>query len=398
VQQVVEGLATGLSALDGGDEFLFYGFDDASEWLGPRLAGGCRLIEVPRSTGRSRRRRAYEGLARSSAGIVDVLGRLAPMLGELATPIPRSDGALEALGVDLVHFILPQAFLTSVPSIYQVHDLLHDHHPELFSPLHRQYRERSYSTFAGRASIVSTMTEWGRRDVCRWLDLPPSDVAVIPWAPAVGVGTGDRHQVAAWLDALPQRFLLYPAQTWPHKNHLRLLEALSELVQNGLDVQLVCSGHQTSHFDAITRRVHELQLSQRVAFVGYRSSAELGDLYRRATALIFPSRLEGWGLPVVEAFAAGLPVACSDSSVLPEVAGGAALLFDPDDTGDIARAMERIWTDDNLRSTLVARGRDRAGALSWEQTARTFRALYRKVAGVALSDQDRTDLRPPTLV
>jgi glycosyltransferase involved in cell wall biosynthesis len=223
-------------------------------------------------------------------------------------------------------------------------------------------------------------------------------VAVVPWAPAVGLGGQGRQPEAAWVETLPQRFLLYPAQTWPHKNHLRLVEALAEVVERGVDVHLVCSGHQTAHFDAIQRRAEELNLSHRVTFLGYVSAAELGLLYRRATALIFPSRLEGWGLPIVEALSVGLPVAASNSSAIPEVSGGAALLFDPDQTPEIAGAIERIWTDGDLRTSLSERGRERADSLSWERTARTFRALYRKAAGAGLDDEDRAALFAPTLV
>jgi glycosyltransferase involved in cell wall biosynthesis len=107
---------------------------------------------------------------------------------------------------------------------------------------------------------------------------------------------------------------------------------------------------------------------------------EVQCLYRLATCLVFPSRFEGWGLPVTEAFLCGLPVASSDASCLPETTGGAALLFDPDDAEAVAGAMERLMTDETLRGELIDRGRAVAGKLSWTSTAARFRQLYHSLA------------------
>ena len=108
-----------------------------------------------------------------------------------------------------------------------------------------------------------------------------------------------------------------------------------------------------------------------------------------ATGLIFPSRFQGWGLPVTQAFSLGVPVACSSVTALPETAAGAALLFDPDDTEAIAEGAWRLWTDAELRASLIKRGRRRAAELSFERAAMTFRAHYRRIAGRRLGDQDR---------
>jgi glycosyltransferase involved in cell wall biosynthesis len=107
---------------------------------------------------------------------------------------------------------------------------------------------------------------------------------------------------------------------------------------------------------------------------------------------------EGWGLPVVEAFSLGIPVACSNAAALPEVASGAALLFDPENKDAIAGAVLRLWEDEALREDLRRRGRARAAQLSWDKTARTFRSIYRLVAGRALSEEDRVLLGPPTFL
>src|SRR5439155_3517680 len=159
---------------------------------------------------------------------------------------------------------------------------------------------------------------------------------------------------------LPDRYIVYPAQTWPHKNHLRLIEALADLRQRGTTIPLVSTGRATEHMGAIRRRVDELGLGSQVRFLGYLAPAEFDAVLARATALVFPSLFEGWGLPVVEAFALGIPVACSNAAALPEVARSAALLFDPHNTEAIARSVLRVWQDEALRDELRRRGKARA--------------------------------------
>jgi Glycosyltransferase len=132
----------------------------------------------------------------------------------------------------------------------------------------------------------------------------------------------------------------------------------------------------------------ELGLEEQIRFLGYVNPTEIQVLYRRATALVFPSLYEGWGLPIVEAFAAGLAVACSNTTSLPELVGDAALVFDPHDRADIATAIEQLWTDEALRASLVERGRSRVAQFDWDRTARTMRAYYRRVAGQRLDPVD----------
>ena len=399
VQQVVEGLASGLSRLEGDEEYVFLVSADAGEWLRSNVGGGCRLVEVPSSMGKSGRRRAFDKVSSISPRLGSIASQLGPALGRASIPIPKSDGFVESLGVDLVHFVTPQGFITSLSSIYQPHDLLHVHLPETLSPLRRAYRERAYREFSRRAEFVATMTEWGRTDLCQQLGLHPARVAVIPWAPVATVEarTADGDPSRTMIGA-PDRFLIYPAQTWQHKNHERLLEAIALLSSEGMRIDLVCTGRLNDHFRVIRRRLRELRLESQVRFLGYVSAEDLAGLYQRATALVFPSLFEGWGLPVVEAFAFGLPVASSRATVLPEVAGGAALLFDPLDTRAIADSIASIWTDEPLRRSLRDRGLVRASKLSWDRTARTFRALYRTVAGRDLTREDRDLLAPPTLI
>jgi glycosyltransferase involved in cell wall biosynthesis len=195
---------------------------------------------------------------------------------------------------------------------------------------------------------------------------------------------------------LPERFLLYPAQPWPHKNHERLLDSLAQVRERtGGAIPLVCTGAPAGAFDRVRNRAGELGLADSILFPGFVSPKELRGLYELATALIFPSRFEGWGLPVCEAFSAGLPVAASSATGLPDLVGDAGLIFDPESTEAIADAVQRIWTDDELRRSLAEGGRARSELFSWDHTARLLRAHYRRIGGRTLADEDRILLAAP---
>jgi glycosyltransferase involved in cell wall biosynthesis len=171
---------------------------------------------------------------------------------------------------------------------------------------------------------------------------------------------------------------------------LNLLRAIELLVRNdGLDIHLVCSGGKSDFFQLIEQEMDRLGIARRVHFLGFVTPLELQGLYRLSRLMVFPSKFEGWGLPISEAFLAGVPVASSNVTCLPEQAQDAAVLFDPDDYVDIASAIKQLWTNEPLRRDLTERGRDYASRLTWDRTARVFRALYRQLAGRSGSAEDQ---------
>jgi glycosyltransferase involved in cell wall biosynthesis len=389
VEQAIVGLASGLSRLaPDGATYQFVVVAGEEEWLEPYITGACRLLRV--------RAEATVGLKRLVRARLPLLRRawhsLSPFAGRLLVPVPRSDGAVEAAGAHVVHFPLQRAFMTSVPSIYQPWDLQHLYLPELHSRRDRLARSTWFRAFAAQASLVVAPTEWMKRDFVRNLGVPEEKVAVISPAPVLDAypqpGPRDLARTTRAL-ALSEAFLFYPAQTWPHKNHLGLLEALALLRDRGMRVPLVCSGHRNEFFPTIDRRIGELALRDQVRFLGFVEPLELQCLYRLCRAMVFPTMFEGWGMPLMEAFLAGVPTACARVTSLPEQAGDAAILFDPGRPDEIAAAIERLWIDAALRRRLRERGRDRSAGVTWDTTARIFRAHYRRLAGQALDEDDR---------
>ena len=388
VEQVLIGIAAGLSALEDGDEeFLFLTNPGEEDWIRPYVGGPCRLLPTRRGSAQRRVRAVVRG-------VVERTPRIGPRFS-----LRVSDGTVERAGADLVHFPIQDAFLTELPSIYQPHDLQHLHLPELFSGWERSRREAIYRTHCERAELVVAMTSWGRRDFIESYGLPPEKVTVVPGGSVLreypAPTPADLEQLRSRLE-LPDGFLLYPAQTWPHKNHERLLEALARVRdESGTTIPLVCPGRQTRDYRRIRDRAADLGLAETVSFPGFVSSLELRGLYELGTALVFPSRFEGWGLPVCEAFDAGLPVAASTATGLPDVVGDAGLLFDPDDVAEMGSQLHRLWTDAELRDSLRERGKKRAAEFSFDHTARLFRAHYRQVGHRSLTEEDRILLASP---
>ena len=293
----------------------------------------------------------------------------------------------------VVHFTFQEAFLTDIPSIYQPWDLQHLHLPEFFTADQRRWREVAYPLFCERAELVIVASEWAKQDVARRLGIPASKIAIVEVPPVVSAypipdaSTVERIRLQL---RLPSRFIFYPAQTWPHKNHIRLLEAIALIRdRQGVDIDLVCSGSQNTHFAEIERTVRRLGLQDRIRFLGFVEPIEIQSLYRLARCMVFPSLFEGWGLPIVEAFSVGLPVACSNVTSLPAMVGDAALLFDPRDVDAMAEAIVAIWEDEDLRATLASRAYQVVGRFDWGRTARTFRAHYRSIGGRELTPDDR---------
>jgi glycosyltransferase involved in cell wall biosynthesis len=259
-----------------------------------------------------------------------------------------------------------------------------------------------YRAYCRQARTVVVAARWTQRDVIAQYGLPAEKVHVVTPAPHTAPYV---EPTSAELDTtrrklgLPETFVLYPAQTFPHKNHLALLEAIARLRdRHGLNVPLVCSGRKNDFYSQIERRIRALHLESQVFFPGFVSPLELQCLYRMTRAVVIPTLFEAASGPLWEAFLAERPAACSNVTSLPEQAGGAAIVFDPGDINAIADAVRRLWTDESLRETLVARGRQSVARFTWDSTARHFRALYRKVSGRGLTDVDREILSAPPLL
>jgi len=185
-------------------------------------------------------------------------------------------------------------------------------------------------------------------------------------------------------------FALYPAMTWQHKNHIRLMEALLLLRdKHSIKLNLVCTGHKTDFWPEIKECIRRLDLEQQVKFPGMVPADELRSFYKLASFVVVPTLFEAASGPLFEAWQEGTPVACSTVTSLPEQARDGALFFDPYSAEAMANALLKMTQDENLRKHLSERGANRLRDFCWERTAKAYRAVYRRAAGRPITEEDQ---------
>jgi len=233
---------------------------------------------------------------------------------------------------------------------------------------------------AWRSHRVIAVSRSTAEDLETHLRLPRGKIDVVPQ----GVGPQGLAQptpearLRSDLALGDRPILLCVAAKRPHKNLVRLIEAHARLDPAARPL-LVIPGYPTPHERDLTERARELGTLEQIRLPRWLDQVDLEGLYAAATAFVFPSLYEGFGLPVLEAMRRGVPVGCSDRGSLPEVAGDAALLFDPEDTGAIHAALARLLYDDRLRRRLRAAGPARAALFTWEATAGATAEVYRRL-------------------
>jgi glycosyltransferase involved in cell wall biosynthesis len=298
----------------------------------------------------------------------------------------RAAAALGTLRPDVAHFtngMIPYG--SPVATVVTVHDMSLRLYPRCH-PVRRLVLNRPLMHVAIRqASSIVTVSESARRDLLRLHGVPSDRVSVVHEAASpVFRPIADR----ALLDdvraryGLPQRFILYVGTIEPRKNLMRLMTAFAAARHAGIPQRLVCVGPYGWSSRDLSGHIETLGIQGAVHFTGYVPFEDLPSIYNLGDFFVFPSLYEGFGLPVVEAMASGLPVLTSNTSSLGEIAGDAAVTIDPTDTDAMIDAIRRLATDEALRRDRSERGLRRARHFSWTQTARQMLAVYHRAAGL----------------
>lgn len=267
-----------------------------------------------------------------------------------------------------------------LPVVLTVHDLIGMILPGNLPPVSRLYWARWLPFTVRFADRIVAVSECTRRDIQRLLGIPADRIDVVH----SGVDPAFRLQPAADLAAgqdrygLTGEFILYLGTLEPRKGIDTLIEAFARLAAAGLPHRLVIAGRPGWSWQSLIDLAAARGLGDRVRFLDYVPDEDRARLYGAAAVFAFPSRYEGFGLPVVEAMACGTPVVCSDAAALPEVAGGAAVLVPPDQPVVLAEAIAGVLKDPGRAADLRDRGLRRAAELTWDRTARSTLEVYRR--------------------
>jgi glycosyltransferase involved in cell wall biosynthesis len=298
----------------------------------------------------------------------------------------RAARALRALRPDVAHFTNGMMPIGSpIPTVVTVHDMSLRLYPTCH-PVRRVLLNRPLMHLAiQQASAIVTVSNSARRDLLRFHGVPAERVAVVHEAasPAFRPIT-DRACLENMRSryGLPQRFILYVGTIEPRKNLMRLMSAFAEARKAGIPQHLVCVGPYGWSSRDLAGHIERLGITSAVHFTGYLPFEDLPAIYNLGDFFVFPSLYEGFGLPVVEAMACGLPVLTSNTSSLGEIAGDAAETIDPIDLDAMVDAIVHLATDEDLRRARAQQGLQRARSFSWSQTARDMLTVYHRAAGV----------------
>jgi alpha-1,3-rhamnosyl/mannosyltransferase len=269
----------------------------------------------------------------------------------------------------------------AAPGVLTIHDLQYLAFPQFFSLTKLAYLRTAVPQSVKRAAAISVPSAFVRKTVADAFSYPADRIVVSHHGVDGALGTHpfDELQVRRRY-GVPGRFLVYPAITHPHKNHVALLRAFAGLGPDADDVVLVLLGGAGTADVEVTTEIHALGLDQRVRRPGRVPAADRDALIGLATLLVFPSRYEGFGAPLLEAMALGCPVIASDVAAVPEVLADAGVLLPPLDTTAWRDTISSLLGDDGGRVTLAQRGRARASAFTAESSGRSLLRAYRLVA------------------
>lgn len=290
---------------------------------------------------------------------------------------------IKAQNLDLIHsFGYVQPLHPPCASVVTIHDL---NFHNLASSM--SYQKRSILRFfvtrsAQRADHIITVSEFSKKQIVEILDIPEDKVTVTYNAVRQKEYRPQPFEIVSEKYGLRQPYILALSSFSPHKNMASLIKAFAILRKREFrDLHLVVVGHSPNGKGSLEQLVQDLEIQDAVIFTGYVEDDVLPTLYAHAEAFVFPSLYEGFGIPVLEAFMYGAPVACSKAAALPEIAGDAACYFNPKNVEEMANVISQILCSGKLRKSLVDRGKEQVAKFTWEETARKTINVYKKVAG-----------------
>jgi len=280
-------------------------------------------------------------------------------------------------------YVLP-IFKGNIKMVVTMHDMIAFLYPEIWPGI-SGFRIRKYIKLSTqRADAILTISNWAKKDIVRILDVPKDKIKVIYnginkklFKPIPGLSL---QRLVKRKYAIRKKFILTVGPLGARKNHHRLIDAYSILPKCiREDYQLIVTGEKKGTYNNLLKKVRKTCPADDIVFTGFIPEKEMPMVINAASLFIFPSLYEGFGIPLLEAMACGTPILASNISSIPEVAGDAALLFDPYNINEMANAIDKAINDKDLRQKLVRKGFKQIKKYSWENTAKEILGVFEEV-------------------
>lgn len=289
------------------------------------------------------------------------------------------DKLIEQFNIDIIH--TPYQWNIKKPSIKSIttlHDVQELHFPEFFTSAQRAFRAVNYKKAIDEADAVIVSYDHIKNDIIKFFKKPEERVFTVLldmqklWFE--NIQNSDFEGIRVKYN-LPSDFILLPASTWEHKNHLKLIEAIKHL--NDPKIHLICTGNLTEHYyQQIQPYIEANNFLDQINFLGIITDEELLQLYRNCKAVVVPTLYEAGSFPLMESILLGVPVVCSNVTSLPDTIGDENFLFDPNNPKDIAEKIEKIWHDDSYREKNLNNSRIQSKKLMYNDAASKINKIY----------------------
>lgn len=340
----------------------------------------CKLISF------SSNEKKISKIIRKASTLLDVKS---PLLGKYRT---LKNHKLDLL-INPVSSLI--GFHLKLPYIVVIYDVMHRYYPGFpeYPYIERIKRDLLYKRTAQHSIFTIVDSNRSKDDLVRFYKVEKEKIKVIPYYPSSYVFKHKNLEESFVQEVInkyniPDKFIFYPAQFWHHKNHLRLIKSIQLLKEKyNVEISAVFIGSPKRDskgiLTKITKLIEELKVHEQILYLGYLSEQEVIALYKKATALVFPSLIGPTNIPPLEAMVLGTPVVCSNLFSMPEQIGGAGLLFDPRNVEDMAEKIYRIWMDEDLRRELIKKGHDKVKDMSLENYAKRWERIIEEALDLA---------------
>ena len=353
--------------------YVLHDRDDAEIMAVIKDNNGLTLLKTPKKSRLSK--------------YTDRFSRVFTQVTERAVASRVLDDTCKKYSIDIVH--CPYQFLPEskyARSICTMHDVQELHFPEYFSPEDRADRAVAYLKYIKNADKIIVSYQHIKEDIIRYFNVNAERIAVClldmgnlwidKFSPA------DIVSLAHLL--IPGKFILYPANTWAHKNHLKLLETLALVKAQGVtDLKVLCTGHKTPYFDSVLKPFIEKEgLADQIIFTGVVNEKELYSAYKTCVGVVVPTLYEAGSFPVMESILMDVPVICSNVTSLPETIGNDVFVFDPANATEISQMLIRLWNDGKFRELGVANCKKQAPRLRKTGVLEIIKRVYNELKTV----------------